>query len=142
MDTKLYCTCRSPDDGTWMINCEACDEWFHGRCINLLESDGYKIDVFICSTCTEAGRGMKLTSPLTDTVGSTSYKPERPKRTRPQTPKPVSLFSPTKKQKTSHREPIKSALFTSLKQGLEADLRRDVRYCCLTTHHFSLNLQC
>ena len=31
----VYCSCRQPDDGSLMVECEACKEWFHGRCANI-----------------------------------------------------------------------------------------------------------
>jgi len=34
----LYCVCRQPHTrGIFMIQCDACDEWFHGRCIGVDE---------------------------------------------------------------------------------------------------------
>ncbi|KAH0057375.1 hypothetical protein KCU86_g4327, partial [Aureobasidium melanogenum] len=35
-DTDLYCICRKPDTGTFMIGCDGgCDDWFHGKCVNI-----------------------------------------------------------------------------------------------------------
>ena len=28
-----YCICHGPDDGSFMIACDFCDEWFHGKCV-------------------------------------------------------------------------------------------------------------
>lgn len=36
-----------------MICCEACNEWFHGTCVKLEESDEPLIDTYICPICTE-----------------------------------------------------------------------------------------
>lgn len=30
-----YCLCRGPNDGTFMVQCDDCDQWFHGSCVNL-----------------------------------------------------------------------------------------------------------
>ncbi len=46
--TTEYCLCRGPSDG-WMIGCEDCDDWFHGRCVGLQESD--EVDNYICPRC-------------------------------------------------------------------------------------------
>jgi len=27
LDTQLYCLCRAPDDGTFMLACDRCSEW-------------------------------------------------------------------------------------------------------------------
>ena len=52
-DAELFCICRKPDDHTWMIGCDAgCDDWFHGRCVNMNERDGNLVDKYIC-TCHE-----------------------------------------------------------------------------------------
>lgn len=30
-----YCLCRGPNDGTFMVECDECEQWFHGECVNL-----------------------------------------------------------------------------------------------------------
>lgn len=48
-DGELFCVCRKPDDHTWMIACDGgCEDWFHGRCVNMNERDGNLIDKYIC----------------------------------------------------------------------------------------------
>lgn len=48
-DSELFCICRKPDDHTWMIACDGgCDDWFHGRCVDMNERDGNLIDKYIC----------------------------------------------------------------------------------------------
>ena len=37
-DGVLYCICRKPHNKRFMICCEACDEWFHGSCVNLTQA--------------------------------------------------------------------------------------------------------
>ncbi|KAI9727684.1 MAG: hypothetical protein M1828_005912 [Chrysothrix sp. TS-e1954] len=52
MDDTPYCICRKPDNHTWMIGCEGgCDDWFHGKCVNLDQADEGLIDHFICPNC-------------------------------------------------------------------------------------------
>ncbi|KAI4177150.1 MAG: hypothetical protein LQ343_000632 [Gyalolechia ehrenbergii] len=49
----VFCICRGPDDHTWMIACDGpCEDWFHGRCINMTEKES--------PNCTEAGKGETL----------------------------------------------------------------------------------
>ena len=31
----VYCICRLTDDGSEMIQCSTCDEWFHTFCVNI-----------------------------------------------------------------------------------------------------------
>lgn len=47
---ELYCVCRKPDSGKWMIGCDGCEDWFHGECINVAEEDGDLIDKYFCKT--------------------------------------------------------------------------------------------
>ena len=48
-DNELFCICRKPDDHTWMIGCDGgCEDWFHGRCVNLQQKDEALIDKYIC----------------------------------------------------------------------------------------------
>ena len=49
-ESALFCICRKPDDHTWMIGCDGpCEDWFHGRCVNMNEEDGKIIDKWICT---------------------------------------------------------------------------------------------
>ncbi|KAK6002706.1 hypothetical protein QM012_001456 [Aureobasidium pullulans] len=57
-DTDLYCICRKPDTGTFMIGCDGgCDDWFHGKCVNISEKWKTLIDKYICPFCEEKGVG-------------------------------------------------------------------------------------
>ncbi|RPA85914.1 hypothetical protein BJ508DRAFT_204587, partial [Ascobolus immersus RN42] len=47
----LYCICRLPDTGRWMIACDGCDDWFHGACVNIPETQGDLIDKYFCPRC-------------------------------------------------------------------------------------------
>lgn len=57
-DADVYCLCRRPDNGTFMIGCDgSCDDWFHGKCVGIPEANKNLIERYICPNCTEAGRG-------------------------------------------------------------------------------------
>nr|CAG8595661.1 15541_t:CDS:2 [Entrophospora candida] len=62
---QLYCVCRSSDGQSFMIECDECDEWFHGTCVNITNEEATLIDKYYCPNCTEA-KGYK-----------TSWKPEK-----------------------------------------------------------------
>ncbi|TKX18830.1 hypothetical protein C1H76_9091 [Elsinoe australis] len=58
-DDEEYCICRKGDNGTFMIGCDGkCDDWFHGKCVGILEKDKHLIDRYICPNCTDAGVGV------------------------------------------------------------------------------------
>lgn len=58
VDGDVYCICRKPDNGTFMIGCDGtCDDWFHGKCVKIEERNKNLIDKYICPKCTEAGVG-------------------------------------------------------------------------------------
>jgi COMPASS component SPP1 len=40
-----------------MICCESCNDWYHGTCVHLEESDEPLIDTYICPLCTEQKKG-------------------------------------------------------------------------------------
>ena len=40
-----------------MINCEVCNDWFHGTCVSLEESDEPLIDTYVCPVCTSESKG-------------------------------------------------------------------------------------
>ncbi|EPE04463.1 phd-finger domain-containing protein [Ophiostoma piceae UAMH 11346] len=56
-DNGIYCICRGPDDHRWMIQCEECDDWYHGDCINIDKDVGETMILsYICPRCAIPGR--------------------------------------------------------------------------------------
>jgi len=51
---KQYCVCKQPDDGTPMVNCTECKDWYHFRCVDLSEKDADEISIYVCPSCTTA----------------------------------------------------------------------------------------
>ena len=51
---ETYCFCKKPDDGTLMIQCDGCDEWFHGRCVGITQGEVITIDKYFCPFCKQA----------------------------------------------------------------------------------------
>lgn len=46
---EVFCICRKPDNHTWMIGCDGgCEDWFHGKCVNIDPRDAELIDKYIC----------------------------------------------------------------------------------------------
>lgn len=50
---KLYCSCRKPWEGRFMILCDYCQEWFHGSCVNVTSSEALNIDKYKCPGCAQ-----------------------------------------------------------------------------------------
>ena len=48
---KIYCSCRQPYQIRSMIQCDHCDEWYHGSCVNITPMDALHIDKYKCSDC-------------------------------------------------------------------------------------------
>lgn len=46
---RRYCICRGPSDGSFMLGCDRCDEWFHGKCVGIKESDD--VTFYECDAC-------------------------------------------------------------------------------------------
>lgn len=54
-EEKRYCICNGTDDGTFMLACDSCDEWYHGRCVNIKQDEAENID-YICDKCKNKGK--------------------------------------------------------------------------------------
>ena len=43
----IYCICRFPDDGSQMISCSNCEDWYHVKCVGVEDTCGY----WLCCNC-------------------------------------------------------------------------------------------
>ena len=50
-DDQLYCLCKKPWQGRFMIQCDHCDEWYHGSCVNITATDALDIQKYRCPKC-------------------------------------------------------------------------------------------
>jgi len=49
---EIYCLCRQPyDDSQFYIGCEKCTDWFHGRCVGILQAEAENIEEYVCPRC-------------------------------------------------------------------------------------------
>ena len=53
-DQKEYCVCKKPYGGRFMIQCDYCEEWYHGSCVNITVSDALEIDKYKCKACSDS----------------------------------------------------------------------------------------
>ncbi|XP_073950640.1 CXXC-type zinc finger protein 1-like isoform X2 [Choristoneura fumiferana] len=56
---QAYCICRSSDSSRFMIACDACEEWYHGDCINISEREAKYIKNYFCERCREEDPTLK-----------------------------------------------------------------------------------
>ncbi|KAJ3030774.1 UNVERIFIED_CONTAM: hypothetical protein HDU68_007851, partial [Siphonaria sp. JEL0065] len=50
--TKVYCYCRKTyDPSLFYIQCDGCDEWYHGICANMNEEQAERIFLWFCRIC-------------------------------------------------------------------------------------------
>ncbi|XP_041080951.1 lysine-specific demethylase phf2 isoform X2 [Polyodon spathula] len=51
----VYCICRLPYDvSRFMIECDACKDWFHGSCVGVDEEEAPDIDIYHCPNCEQS----------------------------------------------------------------------------------------
>ena len=55
LTATAYCICNGPNDGSFMMACDFCDEWFHGNCAGVTEKQGHKTDLYVCPECKRKG---------------------------------------------------------------------------------------
>ncbi|KAJ3410193.1 hypothetical protein HDU80_000015 [Chytriomyces hyalinus] len=49
---KVYCYCRQPyDPDLFYIQCDGCDEWYHGVCANIKDDEAERIFLWFCRIC-------------------------------------------------------------------------------------------
>ncbi|XP_060724657.1 nucleosome-remodeling factor subunit BPTF-like isoform X2 [Tachysurus vachellii] len=64
---ELYCICRTPyDEAQFYIGCDRCQNWYHGRCVGILQSEATYIDEYICPQCQSTEDAMTVLTPLTE----------------------------------------------------------------------------
>ena len=54
---KLWCICRKPHNNRFMIACDTCSEWFHGKCVGINPKKGKEMEdngqEWTCPKCLE-----------------------------------------------------------------------------------------
>ncbi|KAM3967529.1 protein partner of snf isoform 2-T2 [Aphomia sociella] len=63
---RLWCICRQPHNNRFMICCDGCEDWFHGKCVNITKAMGQQMEEqgieWRCPNC------IKKTKPSPKTV--------------------------------------------------------------------------
>lgn len=52
---RLWCICRQPHNNRFMICCDVCEDWFHGKCVNITKAMGQQMEAdgidWTCPVC-------------------------------------------------------------------------------------------
>ncbi|XP_026759086.2 death-inducer obliterator 1 [Galleria mellonella] len=63
---RLWCICKQPHNNRFMICCDGCEDWFHGKCVNITKAMGQQMEEqgieWRCPNC------VKKTKPSSKTV--------------------------------------------------------------------------
>ncbi|SAM03494.1 hypothetical protein [Absidia glauca] len=107
-EEPLYCTCRQGYDGKqFMIACDSCHEWFHGRCVGI--SPKSVIKNYYCDTCQAKPTKKKAASQDTPTVKTANGKGQGKKANAKKATTTSSRKKSTPKTNTSASDPSPSA---------------------------------
>ncbi|XP_072022226.1 nucleosome-remodeling factor subunit BPTF-like isoform X2 [Amphiura filiformis] len=65
-DEELYCICRTPyDEAQFYIGCDRCNDWYHGHCVGITQTEAETIENYICPNCqSKSIKGTKEQKPL------------------------------------------------------------------------------
>ncbi|XP_069678239.1 death-inducer obliterator 1 isoform X2 [Periplaneta americana] len=54
---RLWCICKKPHNNRFMICCDSCEDWFHGKCVGVTKSIGQQMEEngleWCCPNCTK-----------------------------------------------------------------------------------------
>ncbi|XP_052704608.1 uncharacterized protein LOC128180527 [Crassostrea angulata] len=50
-DLEIFCFCRKGDNGSFMIQCDRCDEWYHDDCVGVNAELADKWTEYFCPAC-------------------------------------------------------------------------------------------
>ncbi|KAJ3104639.1 PHD finger protein 3 [Phlyctochytrium planicorne] len=61
---RVYCICRKPDNGKFMIQCDSCKDWYHGACVEITERAARDIKSYECDECEEVRKQNEVSAAL------------------------------------------------------------------------------
>jgi hypothetical protein len=85
-DTGVYCICKEPyNSNIWMIGCDTCQNWFHGKCVGITALEARKIKNYVCAECVKKAQNnsvkpipsttVPLKKPLPNTIPQEKKRP-------------------------------------------------------------------
>ncbi|XJO78715.1 hypothetical protein BDV3_003113 [Batrachochytrium dendrobatidis] len=48
---RIYCICQDEDNGSLMLQCDWCEDWFHGVCLGLTDKQVDSLSTYCCADC-------------------------------------------------------------------------------------------
>ena len=48
---QTYCFCNGPYTGAFMVQCDRCKDWYHGKCVGVTPKQAKGMDLYICAGC-------------------------------------------------------------------------------------------
>ncbi|KAA1469150.1 hypothetical protein DENSPDRAFT_834719 [Dentipellis sp. KUC8613] len=110
---EVYCLCKGVDDGTPMVQCGLCKDWFHFRCIDLKREDADEIVMYVCQACTEkTGRRT-----VKDWEGPDAVEPVSPEE--PPAPENASVKAEELEEEEEEEKPEPAEVSESSDDGTE-----------------------
>ncbi|QQP58108.1 AGAP004866PAlike, partial [Caligus rogercresseyi] len=93
---RLWCICNQPHNNRFMICCDSCMDWFHGKCVGITKKMGKDME--------EASRVWKCPKCTDPPVSSTTVPPQKPTSTTTLTPPPKKQTTPKGKKEEAKRK--------------------------------------
>eukprot|EP00741_Cyanophora_paradoxa_P021500 tig00021357_g20756.t1 len=50
-NAERYCICRSTESSGFMIQCDECEDWFHGKCVKISRTQAKTLTKYKCPLC-------------------------------------------------------------------------------------------
>ncbi|XP_077990047.1 uncharacterized protein LOC144444491 [Glandiceps talaboti] len=67
---KLWCICKQPHDNRFMISCDSCNEWYHGKCVGVTKRQGKEMErtgsLYKCTVCVDKDKKKEKDSKATN----------------------------------------------------------------------------
>lgn len=65
---RLWCICKQPHNNRFMICCDSCEDWFHGKCVNITKAMGQQMEEqgieWRCPNCIKKAKPQPKNTPL------------------------------------------------------------------------------
>ncbi|XP_034940332.1 death-inducer obliterator 1 isoform X2 [Chelonus insularis] len=113
---RLWCICKRPHDNRFMICCDVCEDWFHGKCVNVSKAMGKQMEdqgiEWVCPNCLKKKSPDTPVSKVKSPGGKSSKITESPSSSHnvsdnsgSQSDKPVKAVSDVKQSSASNSIP-------------------------------------